>query len=100
MGGTVTSLSALAQGLPAYDRALVHGSSLAADELDALTARLLAMPVAEVTALPTMVPGRADVICGGALICQTVGRRAPTPLLVSEADILDGIVLGLLSRDA
>lgn len=100
VGGTVTSLSALAQGLPAYDRALVHGSSLAADELDALTARLLAMPVAEVTALPTMVPGRADVICGGALICQTVGHRAPAPLLVSEADILDGIVLGLLSRDA
>lgn len=98
VGGTVTSLSALAQGLPTYDRALVHGSTLTLDDLSTLARRLLAMPVAEVTTLPTMVPGRADVICGGALVCATVGARLAGPLLVSEADILDGIVLGLLPR--
>jgi exopolyphosphatase/guanosine-5'-triphosphate,3'-diphosphate pyrophosphatase len=98
VGGTVTSLSALAQRLPVYDRALVHGSTLSASDLGELTGRLLAMPVAEVTTLPTMVPGRADVICGGALVCATVGARLGGPLLVSEADILDGIVLGLVAR--
>jgi exopolyphosphatase/guanosine-5'-triphosphate,3'-diphosphate pyrophosphatase len=96
VGGTVTSLSALVQKLPTYDRALVHGSRLTASQLDDLTGRLLAMPVAEVAQLPTMVPGRADVICGGALICSAVGARVGTELLVSEADILDGIVLGLV----
>ena len=95
VGGTVTSLSALAQGLPSYDRARVHGSVLARADLAALTGRLLELPIAQVVTLPTMVPGRADVICAGALICATVARRVPAELFVSEADILDGIVLGL-----
>jgi exopolyphosphatase/guanosine-5'-triphosphate,3'-diphosphate pyrophosphatase len=95
VGGTATSLSALAQRLPAYDRAVVHGSMLAPDALRDLTRELLAMPVARVLGLPTMVPGRADVICAGALVCERIGRRVPGPLLVSEADILDGMVLSL-----
>lgn len=95
VGGTVTSLSALAQGLPSYDRALVHGSVLARADLAALIGRLLELPVAQVAKLPTMVPGRADVIGAGALICATVARRVSAELVVSEADILDGIVLGL-----
>jgi exopolyphosphatase/guanosine-5'-triphosphate,3'-diphosphate pyrophosphatase len=95
VGGTATSLSALVQSLPSYDRALVHGSVVAQVELAALTDRLLALPVAEVAALPTMVPGRADVICAGALICELVARRVGASLTVSEADILDGIVIHL-----
>lgn len=95
VGGTVTSLSALAQHLSEYDRARVHGSVLAPADLVELTDRLLGLPVAEVAALPTMVPGRADVICAGALICHRVGRRLRPALTVSESDILDGIVLGL-----
>ena len=95
VGGTATSLSALVHGLQVYDRAIVHGSTVALGDLEALTARLLAMPVPQVTALPTMEPGRADVICAGALICRQVGRRVVREMLVSEADILDGIALGL-----
>jgi exopolyphosphatase/guanosine-5'-triphosphate,3'-diphosphate pyrophosphatase len=53
------------------------------------------MPVAEIRALPTMVPGRADVICAGALICREVSLRTGRALTVSESDILDGIVRGL-----
>ena len=95
VGGTATSLSALAQQLPRYDRALVHGSVLSGPDLTALTGGLLGMTVADVTELPTMVPGRADVICGGALICSRVAARLTVPLIVSEADILDGLVAGL-----
>nr|WP_300151350.1 Ppx/GppA phosphatase family protein [Propionicimonas sp.] len=95
VGGTATSLSALAQGLPEYDRSLVHGSLVEQPELTALADRLLKLPVADVTMLPTMVPGRADVICAGALVCVAVGTRVHGPLLVSEADILDGIVAAL-----
>ncbi|HQY98579.1 MAG TPA: Ppx/GppA phosphatase family protein [Propionicimonas sp.] len=95
VGGTVTSLSALAQQLPVYDRRLVHASVVSSDALASLTRSLLAMPVAEVTELPTMVPGRADVICAGALICSRVGARVPAELVVSEADILDGVIARL-----
>ena len=96
VGGTATSLSALAQGLASYDRAGVHGSVLPRSTLDALAASLLASSVAQVLEYPTMVPGRADVICAGALIAQLVGERTGLDLTVSESDILDGLVLGLL----
>ena len=96
VGGTVTSLSALAQELPTYDRARVHGSVVTHGELDELGRRLLVMPVAAVAQLPTMVPGRADVICCGALIARRVASHIAPELTVSEADILDGMVLGLV----
>ena len=98
VGGTATSLAALALRLPRYDSDLVHGSAIAWPELDPLTARLLSMPVSDLLALPTMVPGRADVICAGGLICRLIGARLGLPLTVSEADILDGIVLGLAAQ--
>jgi exopolyphosphatase/guanosine-5'-triphosphate,3'-diphosphate pyrophosphatase len=54
------------------------------------------MSVAERTALPYMHPGRADVIGAGALILDTVLAGTSTDrLLVSEADILDGIAWSL-----
>lgn len=95
VGGTVTSLSALAQRLGSYDRTLVHGSTLPATDLADLAAYLLRSPVEQVASLPTMVPGRADVICGGALILSTIAARLGRDLLVSEADILDGLVAEL-----
>jgi exopolyphosphatase/guanosine-5'-triphosphate,3'-diphosphate pyrophosphatase len=98
VGGTATSLSAINLGLDAYDRTRVHGSTMARDEVQALAARLLAAPVAEVLEIPTMQPKRADVICAGALITARVGARCPVDLGISEADILDGIVLDLLAR--
>ena len=97
VGGTVTSLSALNQRLPAYDRAKVHASSITRAELSALTDELLSSPVEQVKALPSMHPKRADVICAGALIADRIGARMPVDLTVSESDILDGIALGLIS---
>ena len=96
VGGTATSLSALNQRLPAYDRSKVHGSSMSRVELHALTHDLLTSTVEQVKALPSMHPKRADVICAGALIAARIGARMPVDLTISESDILDGIALGLL----
>ncbi|WP_347348418.1 Ppx/GppA phosphatase family protein [Nigerium sp.] len=97
VGGTATSLAAIVQGLTTYDRRAVHGSTVTHDELDAVTARLLSTPVAEVLRIPSLQPKRADVICAGALIAARVGARVEAPLSVSESDILDGLVLDLLA---
>ena len=97
VGGTATSLAAIALGLPVYDRARVDGATIARADLQALAALLLALPVAEVLQFPTMQPKRADVICAGALIAARAGVVCPVDLRVSEADILDGIVLDLLA---
>ena len=50
------------------------------------------MTVAERRALPSMHPGRADVIGAGVLILDRVLRRTRADsLVVSDSDILDGI---------
>jgi len=99
VAGTNTSLSAMRQGMVTYDSTRVHNSSLTVDEISALTGELLASPVVSVQErYPFLEPMRAEVICAGALICDEVARRAQTPMLVRETDILDGAALDLLRR--
>ncbi len=77
----------------------MHGSLIPLAEVAAWAERLQTMTVEQIRALPSMHPGRADVITGGTLIASRVAARTPVPgLLVSEADILDGIALELLAR--
>lgn len=99
VAGTVTTASAVIQGLASYDRSRVHGSTLPVAELTGLLDRLATMTADQVRALGAMEPGRADVITAGVLIADRVGRRVGRPLLVSESDILDGIALDLLALD-
>ena len=46
----------------------MHGSSIPVADLTVLVNRLSSMTVEEIRALPSMHPGRADVITGGDLI--------------------------------
>jgi exopolyphosphatase/guanosine-5'-triphosphate,3'-diphosphate pyrophosphatase len=92
VAGTVTTVAAAVLDLPAYDPDVIDQSVLAVADVHAAVERLVAMPVAHRLALPYMHPGRADVIDAGALILSRVLRRSPGPtMVVSEADILDGI---------
>lgn len=96
VAGTITTVAAGVLGLSGYDRKAIHHAVLAAEDVHAMTASLLRMTRAERTALPYMHPGRADVIGAGALILDRVLRRTTADsLLVSEADILDGIAWSL-----
>jgi exopolyphosphatase/guanosine-5'-triphosphate,3'-diphosphate pyrophosphatase len=57
-----------------------------------VTTEVLGMTRADRAALPVMHPGRIDVIGAGALILRTLVERLDlSEVLVSEADILDGI---------
>ncbi|HLN78568.1 MAG TPA: Ppx/GppA phosphatase family protein [Nocardioidaceae bacterium] len=92
VAGTITTVAAGVLDLKEYDRAAIDQAELAVSDVHALTESLLGMTVAERRALPYMHPGRADVIGAGALILDEVLRRTTVgTLLVSEADILDGI---------
>ncbi|HEY5788468.1 MAG TPA: Ppx/GppA phosphatase family protein [Microlunatus sp.] len=97
VAGTVTTVSALVQELPAYDRARVHGSIVATSALTDLLERLASSTAEQIRSLGAMEPGRADVITAGALIADRIARRVGRPMLVSESDILDGVALDLLS---
>lgn len=100
LAGTMTTLSALAHDLPAYDSAAIHLSRVAGADLLAVCERLIGMTRAERAALPPMHEGRADVIGGGAIVVEELARELRAragieELTVSEHDILDGIVLSI-----
>ena len=100
VAGTVTTLSALAMSLPAYDADVIHLSRLSLPDLHRVAAGLLAMPRAERAALGPMHPGRVDVIGGGAIVVEELARELQaragiTELVASEHDILDGIARSL-----
>ena len=57
------------------------------------------MTRAQRAALPVMHPGRVDVIGAGALVLATLVDRLGLPeVVVSEADILDGIAWSVPDR--
>ncbi|WP_448855925.1 Ppx/GppA phosphatase family protein [Corynebacterium camporealensis] len=101
--GTFTTLSALAQGLERYDADAIHGSQLRFDALRVLIRELAKSP-ADVRALnPVIHPGRADVIGGGSIavegIMNLVERNSKADsFIISEKDILDGIIAGLAAE--
>jgi exopolyphosphatase/guanosine-5'-triphosphate,3'-diphosphate pyrophosphatase len=97
VAGTVTSVAAGVLDLPAYDRDATDQAVLPVEQVHAMADRLVRMTVAERLALPWLDPGRADVIDAGALILSRVLRRTPVEsLVISEADILDGIAWSLV----
>ena len=95
VAGTVTTVLALVHDLSAYDPAAIHGLVATPEEVEAMTARLLAMPRAERATLSVMHPGRVDVIGGGALVLRAIVRRTGLPVRASETDILDGVARSL-----
>lgn len=99
VAGTVTTLVALIHGLPAYDPAAIHGREATLEQIEAMTARLLAMPRAVRAELPVMHPGRVDVIGGGALVLRAIMRRTGLPVIASETDILDGVARSLAESE-
>jgi exopolyphosphatase/guanosine-5'-triphosphate,3'-diphosphate pyrophosphatase len=92
LAGSVTTVAAVALGLTAYDADAIHLSRISAAQVRETAGVLLGMSRTERAALPVMHPGRVDVIGGGALVLRAiVDRFGLTEVLVSEADILDGI---------
>jgi exopolyphosphatase / guanosine-5'-triphosphate,3'-diphosphate pyrophosphatase len=100
LAGTMTTLSALAHNMTTYDSAAIHLSRVAGRDLLAVCERLIGMTRSQRAALAPMHEGRADVIGGGAIVVEELARELRTragidELIVSEHDILDGIVLSI-----
>ena len=99
LAGTVTTITAHALGLEAYDPERIHLSELSSGEVLAACESLLHMTRAERAALGFMHRGRVDVIGAGALIWHEVVRRLAgrgvERVITSEHDILDGIALSV-----
>ncbi|WP_083259921.1 Ppx/GppA phosphatase family protein [Cellulosimicrobium cellulans] len=101
LAGSVTTVTAHALRLAAYDRERIDGAVLPVDDVLAACDDLLHRTRDERAALGFMHPGRVDVIGAGALVWSEVVRRVRddvaaaggslTEVVTSEHDILDGI---------
>lgn len=100
VAGTITTLSAVAQKLDAYNPERTHLSRLSLDQVRGCAEDLLTSTHEQRADNPVIHPGRVDVIAGGALIVRVLAeelhaRAGIAELVVSEHDILDGIALGI-----
>ncbi|WP_373694987.1 Ppx/GppA phosphatase family protein [Kineococcus terrestris] len=100
VAGTITTLTAAALDLPAYEAGSTHGAALPAERLRAACDAMLARTRPERAALPYLHPGRVDVIGAGALVWRRVLARVPGrgDVVTSEHDVLDGVALSAAAR--
>lgn len=95
IAGTVTTLHAVLHRVDPYDAARVHGHDLQRAELAALAGTLCGASLEERRRMPGLQPGRADVICAGALILEAAMDR----LNAGACTVSDrGVRWGLIAR--
>jgi exopolyphosphatase/guanosine-5'-triphosphate,3'-diphosphate pyrophosphatase len=98
VAGTVTQLALLKTGLTVYDPDVTHHAVLSHGDVRMLSRRLASLPIEARKQVRGLDPGRADVIVAGAEILLAVMETFDAAeVLVSEKDILDGLVLQLLA---
>ncbi len=96
LAGTITTIAAVDLGLPEYDPEKIHHYRLGKAAAEDVFRTLATEPAAERRHNPGLDPGRVDVIVGGAIVLVTILRSLGfDEVLVSEADILDGLVRSL-----
>jgi exopolyphosphatase / guanosine-5'-triphosphate,3'-diphosphate pyrophosphatase len=96
LAGSVTTVAAIALGLPGYDSERIHHARITAGQVHEVAQRLLGETRAQRAAIGPMHPGRVDVIGAGALILDRIlARLGFAEVVASEHDILDGIAWSL-----
>lgn len=96
VAGTFTTMAAVEMGLVEYDRNKVHHFDLTRAAAEDVFRTFATEPLADRVHNPGLAPERADVIVAGALVAVCVMRELEfESCLVSESDLLDGIVASL-----
>ena len=96
LAGTVTTMAAVELGLATYDRDRTHHFVLTRAAAEDVFRTLATENRRQRMHNPGLEEARADVIVGGAVIVVAIMRYFElAECLVSEADILDGLVLSL-----
>jgi exopolyphosphatase/guanosine-5'-triphosphate,3'-diphosphate pyrophosphatase len=91
VGGTATTLAAVAQGLSSYCPEKVQGYYLSAEKVRALAERLAALSIREREQIVGIPAARADIIAAGAgILAVAVDELALSGITVSDADLLLG----------
>ena len=98
LAGTITTVAAVEIGLAEWDRDRIHHFTLTRGAAEDVFRTLATEALADRVHNPGLEPARADVIVGGCCILVALFRTLGIDeLVVSEADILDGLVASLAS---
>ena len=93
VGGTVTTLAALAQELNSFGNGCVHGFRLLKEEIDVIAQKFSCCTPAERGRLLPFAPRRADIITAGATALSAVLQfLSKDSLHVSEQGLLHGVL--------
>ena len=97
LAGTITTVAAVEIGLATYDRDAIHHFVLTRDAAEDVFRTLATEALADRIHNPGLEEARADVIVGGCCVLVALFRRFGfDEMIVSEADILDGLALSLV----
>ncbi len=97
VAGTITTVAAVEIGLATYDRDRIHHFRLTRAAAEDVFRTLATEPRADRIHNPGLEEARADVIVGGCCVLVAIFRRfGVDEMIVSEADILDGLALSLV----
>lgn len=99
LAGTISTVAAVELGLTEYGRDKIHHFRLHRTSAEDVFRTLATEPADVRRHNPGLEPGRVDIIVGGTLILVTIMRTFDfNEMLVSEADILDGLVRSITER--
>lgn len=94
IGGTATTLGAIAIGMKDYNRERIQGFELSIQGLDDMILRLSEMTLEARREVPGLQPKRADIIIAGALVLETILKAFDmTGYEVSDYDNLEGLLV-------
>ncbi|MDQ1393088.1 MAG: exopolyphosphatase / guanosine-5-triphosphate,3-diphosphate pyrophosphatase [Acidimicrobiaceae bacterium] len=100
LAGTVSTVAAVEIGLAEYDPERIHHFVLTKDAVEDVFRTLAMEKRADRVFNPGLEAARADVIVGGCVVLVAIMRHFGfRECLVSEQDILDGLVMSLLGED-
>ena len=93
LAGTVSAVASIEQGLVEYDRSRIHGFRITRAAAEDVFRTLATESLEQRRFNPGLEPERASVIVGGCIVLVSVLRSLGYgEVLVSESDILDGVV--------
>lgn len=93
VGGTITSLAAIAQCMEFYDSKRIHGYILTLGTVSEILAKLTALRISQRQRILGLLPERADIIIAGTVILKCMMEYwGFKRLTVSEWDNLEGAI--------
>ena len=99
--GTVTTLAAMNLGMKRYVPYLINGAVLSLEWISSAIGSLARMALAERRTLTGLEPGREEIILGGAVIVsQILACFGSDRVIVSDAGLLEGLVIDLAERES